>query len=109
MRSIPPEILTDILSLASIDAGQATGCSLNLVCKAFREICVVSGIDIYHASVRGAKRLDIFLGMLEKRKDSGKMIRSLMLADDSVPNDTGVYDIICQPFNSSDLRVLLVP
>ena len=80
LQSIPPEILSEICSWACIDAGQ-TGCQLNLVCKAFRELCSTTGVDLQYVSVRQLHKMKIFLEMLEKRSMSGRKVRSLMLAE----------------------------
>ncbi|KAH8101091.1 hypothetical protein BXZ70DRAFT_108047 [Cristinia sonorae] len=77
---IPSEILTAIFSSACTDTGE-TGRQLNLVCKAFRDLCTATGVDLQYASVRGVRRMQRFLQVLGGRDKTLRKVRSLMLVE----------------------------
>ena len=76
---MPPELLPTIFSYACTDAGQ-TGCILDLVCKAFRNVCLDTAVDIQSASLCGRHKIELFLNMLHRRERQKRRVASLFLS-----------------------------
>lgn len=78
VQTAPPELLAEIFSHACTDTGY-TGYSLNLVCKTFHEICLDTSLDIQSAAVCGARKMALFLEMLNRRAKTKRNVVSLFL------------------------------
>lgn len=78
-QSIPLEVLPAIFSYACTDEGH-TGCTIGLVCKAFRAVCLDTGVDIQCALVGGKTKMEAFLNMMQKREKAKRRVEALLLA-----------------------------
>lgn len=76
---VPTETLVAIMSYACTDGGRM-GCSLNLVCRAFRQLCVDSAVDIQIISLRGSRQLERFLEVLSGRAEMKRKVVSLLMS-----------------------------
>ena len=79
LQTQPPELLVDIFSYACNDGGRM-GCSLNLVCQTFRQLCLDSGVDIQIALVSGHRQVETFLNVLRGRVESKRKVVSLFIS-----------------------------
>ena len=79
-HTLPPETLVAIMSYVCTDGGRM-GHSLNLVCKAFRQLCVDSAVDIQIISLRGSRQLKGFLEVLSGRAETKRKVVSLLMSD----------------------------
>ncbi|KAK7685414.1 hypothetical protein QCA50_011277 [Cerrena zonata] len=83
---LPSELLIAILSEACTDSGY-TGCSLSLVSKDFRTLCLYSGVDIQCVALYGFQRMANFADMLKTRDKGARKVMHLFITDrDSVDN-----------------------
>ncbi|TCD64464.1 hypothetical protein EIP91_004068 [Steccherinum ochraceum] len=92
--SLPIEVAYPIFAFACApdrdSLSRPVGPTLNLVSKAFREICLTTGPDLEHVAIRGAHRMKAFLEMLLSRTLYAKRVRSLFLAGE-ILFDTGEF------------------
>ncbi|TCD60389.1 hypothetical protein EIP91_010242 [Steccherinum ochraceum] len=79
LSTIPVEILRYILSFACTDAGH-TGCTVNLVCNLFRQLCLETGVDLQCALVVGSGKQAQFLEMLYTRERQKRRVVSLFIS-----------------------------
>lgn len=86
--SLPVEIVYPIFSYAcipdSIYHSRPLGPALNLVSRAFREICLTYGPDVEHVAIRGVPSMATFAILLSQRNIHAKRVRSLLLEESTV-------------------------
>lgn len=77
---LPSELVIHIFSDACTDSG-FTGCSLSLVSKDFRALCLYNGVDVQCAALYGFQRMAKFVDMLKKRDKSARKVTHLFITD----------------------------
>lgn len=56
------------------------GCSLNLVCRTFRQLCIDSAVDMQIISLRGSHQLEGFLELLSGRAETKRKVVSMLMS-----------------------------
>ena len=79
LQTIPIELLLAIFSYACTDGGQ-TGCTLNLVSRVFRRICLDTAADIRVVALCGVYQLESFLKLLCGRPETKRKVMSLFMS-----------------------------
>lgn len=95
--SLPVEVVHSIFAYACApDASQShprpVAPAINLVSRAFREICLSTGPDLEYVTIRGIKRMVAFIALLARRNMCAKCVRCLFLQ---------VSNTRCEPNRSS--------
>ena len=80
--TLPTELLILILCDACGDSSKSD-CTLSLVCKAFRNVCVGAAIDIQSVALCGADQMCQFLDVLDGRPKQARRVRSLFVSTSS--------------------------
>ncbi|THH16882.1 hypothetical protein EUX98_g9231 [Antrodiella citrinella] len=108
LMTTPFDILLPILSYACTDGGQ-TGCALSLTCKALRNICLETSVDISSAVVCGEYKLKRFLMMLRRRPADMRRVKSLFLYHSASP-ELALYDVrrLQSGIGSTQLMLLIL-
>ncbi|TCD66163.1 hypothetical protein EIP91_001717 [Steccherinum ochraceum] len=116
LTSLPPELLLDIFSYnaADLSAGHIA-ITVGCVCKSFHH--VVQSIDLFYVPLRSIGGMQNFLGVLRRRADARKRVRSLLIAacSDSSKEDmtsgidpTALVEEIISNINPSCLHTLFI-
>ncbi|TCD66148.1 hypothetical protein EIP91_001702 [Steccherinum ochraceum] len=86
--SLPVEIVYPIFSYActpdSYYHSRPLGPALNLVSRAFRDICLTYGPDVEHVAIRRVPSMATFAILLSQRNIHAKRVRSLLLEESTV-------------------------
>ena len=86
---LPSELLIYILSEACSDSG-LTGCSLNLVSRGIRDLCLYTGVDIQCIALYGYHKMARFTEMLMTRDETARKVKHLFISD--LPSQDDVAD-----------------